>query len=173
MLMVNKPEITGGASNRPIVYFLEGNKGAPLVALYAPWRCKAGNWEFVVPEGSVSNFVSMPWPIRSVIRFFISPVDQVLAIPSIAHDYLVNEWRTTKEKRTFIDTVTGEECSEHIVDLTWKDSAKIFIDYADSNYTGKSAYIKSRLVYGLVIAYGFVTGKLNKRVNELCQTKTK
>ncbi len=154
------PEVIDGVSDQPVLYLVETEKGVELFRTYFAMHLKLKQYDIIVPAHSGTNFLSVPKILRPIARFFISPIDRYLAVPAIFHDYLVSEW----DEVYVYDNDLKRHVPGHQVDITWKEAAHVFIDYCDATYRSRTAKIKSRLAYGLICAFGFVTGKLNKKV---------
>jgi len=154
------PEVIDGVSDQPILYLVETDKGVELFRTFFATRFRLKQYDIIVPAHSGTNFLSVPPILRPIARFFISPIDRYLAVPSIFHDYLVGEW----DEVYIYDNDLKRHVPGHQIDITWREAAHVFIDYCDANYRSRTAKIKSRLAYWFVCAFGFVTGKLNKKV---------
>lgn len=165
MVKISRPVISGTPdkpiSNTAILYLFDTGR-EQLFATYYEFKASVKNWELTIPQDSVTNFLSVPRFFRPLVRFFISPIDRHLAIPSIIHDYLVSEWT---DEVFVLDTTTNTWTKGKNVTLTWKEAAEIFPDYCDVAYPGsKTAWIKSRLARFLICGFGLFQGKLNKPI---------
>jgi hypothetical protein len=154
------PEVIDGISDRPILYLVENEKGVELFRTFFATRLKLKHYEIIIPAHSGTNFLSVPKILRPIARFFISPIDRYLAVPSIYHDYLVKEWGEVY----IYDTELKRYVPGHQIDITWKEAAHVFIDYCDATYRSRTAKFKSRVAYLLICAFGLITGRLNKKV---------
>lgn len=133
-------------SNLPIIYPVIDSDGAIAWGLYLYWHVELTHWSFIVPEGSVTNFASIPW----WLRWLLSPVDPVVVIPAIAHDYLVAEM-------DFIITnnATGQVSKRSDVTIPWHESARLFLAYR-KNYSRWWPRCKLVIVYLAICIYGIV-----------------
>lgn len=109
---------------------------------------------FIIPAGSKTNFGTIPW----FFRWLVSPLDPVIAMPSIVHDYLVSEFGKEKDylepkyamviKNGSIDTTTVFRSG-----YEWVDSALLFRKLALA-FSGNEARFKANLAFIFIIIRG-------------------
>lgn len=114
----------------PVVQVVPGG-----VLFLRDWHLEVGHRTVRVPAGYRSNFATIPW----FARWLISPVDRVVIMAALAHDWLVREFGGPRP------------------DMTWAEAAtvmrKIMRAYAGDSTTKT---IKRHLIYWAVSAYGLL-----------------
>lgn len=146
----------------PLIQPVITERGVFCYRLAADWKVKLNPHEYVIiPEGSLSNFASIPWFFRWVVQ----SSDPVIALPSIIHDYLVAEWYYTGGARKppirysyKDDGVESEIQGLPLYDtedgFNWVESAKLFRMYALS-FRGRTAHVKARVCYVMIRLFGY------------------
>ena len=130
-------------------------KGAFCFRLTKPWPVKLNDDEYlIIPEGSLSNFATVPW----FFRWIIQSSDPVIALPAIIHDYLVAEWIYEGEVRkppVKYDNDGNEHPMYNTADgFNYAESAYLFRKYALS-FQGNIAHIKARVCYVMLRLFGY------------------
>lgn len=99
-----------------------------------------------VHKGTSTNFATIPWFVRSIL----SPMDPILALPSLVHDALVNEFSDS-----VITIIYASGATQSVKNVPWKVAADTMLGLM-KQYPGRLNYLKARLVYSAVRAYGYV-----------------
>lgn len=102
----------------------------------------------IIPEGTRTNYASIPW----WLRWLMSKVDPVLFLPSIVHDYLVQEFDYYGDRPVVLKTRNsgGAFVSPTMIKspepVDWFEAAEIFKQMIRI-YKGRSVMLKSHLAY--------------------------
>lgn len=131
------------------------NKGVKYWELVDDWFVSLSANEtalLIIPKGSKTNFASIPW----FLRWLISPLDPVIAIPSIVHDYLVGEFaediNNSVNKYTPYESIKVNVLREG---YEWIDAALLFRKMALA-FSGREAYVKANICFVCILVYGLI-----------------
>ena len=130
-------------------------RGVKTLALAEEWKVYIDKKEdkyVIVPEGSQSDFATIPW----ILRIFLSKTDPVLLLPSIVHDYLVKQFDETEDCPVIYSTFFKNEIIDHEVD--WDEALDIFKTMIKF-YKGRSTRLKAELAYFGVWLNGIIKNK--------------
>ncbi len=103
-----------------------------------------------IHKGTSTNYASIPW----YIRWLISPIDPVLALTSVVHDALVNEFGDSKYSLKFVNSVDGEAYNGEV---SWKMAADSMLSIMNVK-KGTLDYFKSRAIYSAIRLHGYIKG---------------
>lgn len=138
-------------TREPVIFHVSDISEDTIWGLYYNWEIDIDGWNFTVPRLATTNLGTVPW----FCRWFISPNDPLIAIPSIAHDFIVNEWT---EQFTFIDD-NGEMIQVSGSNVPWSVSTKLFYNYGYKRAKSRKDRFRLKLVYYGMLAYGFLLNK--------------
>lgn len=99
-----------------------------------------------IHKGTSTNFASIPW----FVRWVISPLDPVIALPAIVHDALVNEFGDG-----VVTIIYSNGSTQSVTNVDWKTAADTLLGLM-KRCPGKLNYFKAHYVYSSVRAYGYI-----------------
>lgn len=160
--MFPKPRTDNPYFNAPSIRPIISKNGVRSFELVDDWIVFLDEFNWLnIPAGTLTNYGTIP----RYLQWAISPIDPVIAIPSVIHDYLIAELvpkadryldqHIPKRYSSLVKTIIKEDLYSNKYD--WIKSARLFRKYAHS-FQGRTAFVKAEICYFFIRLRGLLRG---------------